>query len=86
MVSQKDQKDELIGRIFGTCKIEKKIAVGGFGTVYKAIDDRLEIPRAVKIFHPHLSQKEDFIQRFSSEIRDQKYQIPYSTSRNLWQG
>ena len=41
----------------------------GFGTVYKAIDTKLDVPRALKIFHPHLSEEKGFRQRFEVEMR-----------------
>lgn len=66
---QSDKVDNMIDRAFGSCVVREKIAVGGFGTVYKAIDERLDIPRAVKIFHPHLSEEKGFRKRFEIEMR-----------------
>ena len=59
----------MIHRTFRDCKIQEKIAVGGFGTVYKAVDVKLNVPRAIKIFHPHLSEEKGFRKRFESEMR-----------------
>ncbi len=61
--------DNMIGRIFRDCEIKEKIAVGGFGTVYKAIDLKLGVWRAIKIFHPHLSEEKGFRKRFEAEMR-----------------
>ncbi len=63
------QTDPLIGAQFGACIIESKVAVGGFGTIYRARDTNLGILRAVKVFHPHLSGQEEFRQRFNVEMQ-----------------
>ncbi len=64
-----EQLDSMINRAFGSCVIKEKIAIGGFGTVYKAFDEKLDIPRAIKIFHPHLSGEKGFQKRFEIEMR-----------------
>ena len=64
-----EKVDKMINRTFGSCVVKEKIAVGGFGTVYKAIDTKLDVPRALKIFHPHLSEEKGFRQRFEIEMR-----------------
>lgn len=69
MSSDNEKIDNMVGRSFRDCRIVEKIAVGGFGTVYRAIDDKLKIPRAIKIFHPHLSQESNFRKRFEIEMR-----------------
>ncbi len=61
--------DNMIGRVFRDCRIKEKIAVGGFGTVYKGFDDKLKVYRAIKIFHQHLSQEPNFRKRFEIEMR-----------------
>ncbi len=61
--------DNMIGRAFGSCAIQQKIAVGGFGTVYKALDIKLNVFRAIKIFHAHLSEEKGFRKRFEIEMR-----------------
>lgn len=51
-------------------RIVKKIAEGGMATVYKAQDDRLNRPVALKIMHTQLAQglhREQFIARFRRE-------------------
>ncbi len=63
------QTDPLIGAQFGTCVIDSKIAVGGFGTIYRARDTNLGILRALKVFHPHLSGQEEFRKRFNVEMQ-----------------
>lgn len=62
-------QDPFIGRTFGPVTVEDKIAVGGYGTVYRGIDPALGIARAVKIFHPHLSEEKEFRLRFTHEMK-----------------
>jgi eukaryotic-like serine/threonine-protein kinase len=47
--------------------LETEIARGGMATVWRARDETLARPVAVKVLHPHLSQDQDFIQRFRRE-------------------
>ena len=61
--------DPYLGREFGPCRIDQKLAVGGYGVVYKATDVNLGIPRAVKFFHPHLSSERGFRERFYNEMQ-----------------
>ncbi len=63
------EDDPFIGRCFGKCRIDSKIAVGGYGVVYKATDVNLGVPRAVKFFHPHLSGEKGFRERFLNEMK-----------------
>ncbi|MBI5368985.1 MAG: serine/threonine protein kinase, partial [Planctomycetes bacterium] len=61
--------EQMLGRTFGACTIQEKIASGGFGTVFKAMDVKLGVPRAIKIFHPHLASERGFRSRFEAEVR-----------------
>ena len=47
----------------------EEIGRGGYGTVYRAMDDSLQIERAVKILHPTLVADPTFIERFREEAR-----------------
>ena len=47
--------------------LEELLARGGMGSVYKARDEVLARPVAVKILHPHLSEDPDFLARFRRE-------------------
>jgi eukaryotic-like serine/threonine-protein kinase len=47
--------------------LEAPIASGGMATVWRARDDVLARPIAVKLLHPHLAEDESFVERFRVE-------------------
>lgn len=49
--------------------IIRQIASGGMATVYLAHDQRLDRPIALKIVHPHLSQDQEFKDKFIQEAK-----------------
>jgi len=51
----------------GRYEIEELIGQGGMSTVYKATDPNLRRTVAVKLIHPHLSSKPEFVRRFREE-------------------
>jgi serine/threonine protein kinase len=53
--------------VAGRYVLEDLVARGGMGSVYRARDEVLARPVAVKILHPHLSQDEGFLARFRRE-------------------
>ncbi|WP_082704957.1 Stk1 family PASTA domain-containing Ser/Thr kinase [Winkia neuii] len=62
--------DPLLGKLVdGRYLVLSKIASGGMATVYKARDERLDRPVALKVMHPHLSGSADLVARFRREAR-----------------
>ena len=57
------QIETVAGRYF----LEAKISQGGMATVWRARDDVLARPVAIKILHPHLSEDHEFLERFRRE-------------------
>ncbi|MBI3099553.1 MAG: protein kinase [Planctomycetes bacterium] len=60
--------DSLVGQTLGRCRLTQRVAVGGFGAVYRALDPESGEPRAVKIFHPHLVTRAHFRDQFVAEL------------------
>jgi len=53
--------------ISGRYVLESQISTGGMATVWRARDDVLARPVAIKILHPHLSENAEFLERFRRE-------------------
>ncbi|MHB1568625.1 MAG: protein kinase domain-containing protein [Solirubrobacteraceae bacterium] len=53
----------------GRYRLESRIAAGGFSTVYKAIDERLERPVAVKLMNREVASDSSQLERFRREAR-----------------
>ncbi len=51
----------------GRYRVESLLGEGGMSAVYKAVDTRLDRTVAIKIIHSHLSDNEQFVQRFKRE-------------------
>ena len=61
---------DLIGKVIASrYRIESVLGAGGIGTVYRAIQDPLDRPVALKMLHPEFSQKPDLRRRFVREAR-----------------
>jgi eukaryotic-like serine/threonine-protein kinase len=54
-------------RLAGRYELEEEIASGGMGSVWRARDEVLGRPVAVKILHDHLARDEDILDRFRRE-------------------
>jgi len=64
-----EQVDPMLGQLLkGSYKIEQQIGAGGMGTVYKAIQNPLGRPVAVKLLNPVLNTP-DVIKRFFREAQ-----------------
>lgn len=65
-----NRPDPFLGTVLdGRYRIRARIARGGMATVYRAEDTRLDRQVAIKIMHPHLADKEEFLRRFHREAR-----------------
>jgi len=53
----------------GRYSLTERIAAGGMGEVWAAIDTVLGRTVAVKLLHPSLSQESNFVERFRAEAR-----------------
>ncbi|MCA9522027.1 MAG: serine/threonine protein kinase [Myxococcales bacterium] len=66
----KPDDDDLIGAILGgRYRIEKKLAEGGMGRVFYAMQLGLERKVAIKLLHAHLMQNSEYKRRFEREAR-----------------
>ncbi|KGM57597.1 hypothetical protein N799_05975 [Lysobacter arseniciresistens ZS79] len=52
----------------GRFRIESMLGVGGMGVVYRATDDTLGVPVALKLLRPELARRTDAIERFRDEL------------------
>ena len=61
--------DQFIGRVLGGCRLMEKVAKGGMGTIYKAMQVNLNRVVAVKVLAEDLAKDENFVRRFIEEAR-----------------
>lgn len=62
--------DALLGRLLADrYRIESELARGGMATVYRAVDERLDRPVAVKVLGARYAAQPAFVERFLSEAR-----------------
>lgn len=61
--------DHLIGRVFKGYKVTRFIARGGMGLVFEGVQESLDRSVAIKFLYPHLSDDEQFRDRFEREAR-----------------
>ncbi len=50
-------------------RLVREIGTGGMGTIWRAIQEPLERPVALKELHPHLAKDPDFLRRFEREAQ-----------------
>lgn len=58
-----------IGDYLAHYRLTRKVAVGGYGTVYEAFEESLNRRVAVKVLAPHLAADQSFAERFCREAR-----------------
>lgn len=62
--------DDLTGSLVGgVFRVQARLAEGGMGTVYRALDEKLDRPVALKVMKPDLSVDPEFTERFSREAK-----------------
>lgn len=70
MSAEGTDRDPLIGRrLAGRYLVERQLARGGMARVYRAHDERLERPVAVKILSSPYADDRDYVRRFLEEAR-----------------
>jgi serine/threonine protein kinase len=57
-------EDPFLGARVGQCWIVAKLGEGGFGTVYRAIDEIRQHPVAIKLVKPERAQNEEVVRKF----------------------
>jgi len=60
---------DFAGKTLGKYRLIEQLGRGGFASVYKAYQPRLDRYVAVKVLHPHLIEGEDFLARFEREAK-----------------
>src|SRR5689334_21152341 len=68
-MSMNGESIPLTGRMVGPYSIGEQLGRGGMGVVYRAIDQRLSRPVALKLIAPHLTGDAKAIARFTQEAR-----------------
>jgi len=67
--SNSQKQDALVDKVFGGCRLIKKIGEGGMGVVYLAHHLALNKNVAVKILPPSFAMEEERVKRFVREAR-----------------
>jgi eukaryotic-like serine/threonine-protein kinase len=59
-----DGADPFLGARVGNCWIVSKLGEGGFGSVYRAIDETMQHPVAIKLVKPERETNEEVVRKF----------------------
>jgi serine/threonine-protein kinase len=59
-----EKEDLFLRQRVGNCTIVAKLGEGGFGTVYRAIDETLKHPVAIKLVKPERAGNEEAVRKF----------------------
>ena len=54
-------------------RLEEEIGAGGMAVVYRALDERLDRPVALKVLAPALAANEDFRRRLAQRVAGRRY-------------
>src|SRR3990167_8591118 len=63
-------EDRLIGRVVGNARIQSIIGGGGMGVVYRAVQEQLGAPVAVKVIRHGFGEQAQIAARFEREARE----------------
>ncbi len=63
-------EEALLGRTIGGCRVVSMIGGGGMGVVYRAVQERLQAPVAVKVIRQSFGQEEQIVARFEREAHE----------------
>jgi serine/threonine protein kinase len=61
--------DPLIGQLFGSFRLLRRLGEGGMGTVYEATHTIIGYRAAVKVLHPHFTSNREYSRRFLDEAK-----------------
>jgi serine/threonine protein kinase len=73
----------LIGQLFGSFRLLRRLGEGGMGTVYEATHTIIGYRAAVKVLHPHFTSNREYSAAFSTRPRPSTSSSIPGLSRSL---